>query len=67
MILSGCQLCKNEKSTWVGLPGRPYTTDSGATSWVKIIDFRDRETRERFQDLVTPLAVEAFERARRAA
>ena len=64
MILAGCQLHQKNDATWIGLPARPYTTDAGAQSWVKIVDFKDRETRDRFQDSVKPLAVEALERAK---
>jgi hypothetical protein len=42
---------KNERR-WVGLPARPYETDSGSTSWSPVIEIPDRRTRERFEALV---------------
>jgi hypothetical protein len=67
MILSGCTLHESHGKFWVGLPGRPYAKPDGSQSWVKIVDFRDKATRDRFQQTVTPLAIEAFERAAEAA
>jgi hypothetical protein len=64
MILAGCQLHQKNESKWIGLPARPYTTDAGTQTWTKIVDFRDKQTRDRFQDSVTPLAIAAYERAR---
>jgi hypothetical protein len=67
MILWGCTLHEKNNHFWTGLPAKPYTTDSGSQSWVKIVDFRDKQTHERFQEIVTPLAVAALEQARGAA
>lgn len=64
MILCGCTLHEKNNRFWIGLPAKPYTTDSGSQSWVKLIDFEDKKTHERFQEIMTPLAVAAYERAK---
>jgi hypothetical protein len=46
---------------WVGLPARPYAKPDGSQSWVKIVDFRDKATGYRFQQMIVPLAVEAWQ------
>jgi hypothetical protein len=37
---------------WIGLPARAYETDSGSTSWARVVEIPDRQTRERFEGLV---------------
>jgi hypothetical protein len=45
------------------LPARPYAKPDGSQSWVKIVDFRDKATAYRFQQMIVPLAVEAWQKA----
>jgi hypothetical protein len=49
------------------MPAKPFTKQDGSASWVKIVDFCDKTARARFQALVLPLALQAFERAKEAA
>ena len=67
IVLCGCTLHEKNNRFWIGLPAKPYTTDSGSQSWVKLIDFEDKKTHERFQEIMTPLAIAALEQARGAA
>ena len=64
LILRGCTLHTKNGKYWIGLPAKPYTTDTGAQSWAAIIDFRDKQTAARFQEMATVAAVEAFEHMR---
>jgi hypothetical protein len=61
LILRGCTLHTKNGKYWIGLPAKPYTTDTGAQSWAAIIDFRDKQTAARFQEMATAAAVEAYE------
>jgi hypothetical protein len=67
LILRGCTLHEKNGRRWVGLPAKPYGTDTGAQSWAAIVDFRDKRTAARFQELATAAAVAAYERVRGAA
>jgi hypothetical protein len=67
LILRGCTLHTKNGKFWVGLPAKPYTTDTGAQSWAAVVDFRDKRTAARFQEMAIAAAVEAFERMRGAA
>jgi hypothetical protein len=51
LILKGCALHLSNGRWWVGLPAQSYTTAAGDKSWVPIIDFRDRATKAKFQQL----------------
>jgi hypothetical protein len=62
LILRGCTLHEKNGRRWVGLPAKPYATDTGAQSWAAIVDFRDKRTAARFQELATAAAVAAYER-----
>jgi hypothetical protein len=64
LVLCGCQLHQSHGRHWVGMPARPYAKPDGSQSWIKIVDFRDKATGHRFQQVIVPLAVEAFERAK---
>jgi hypothetical protein len=44
-----------------------YTANDGAQTWAAIVDFRDKRTAARFQELATAAAVAASERVRGAA
>jgi hypothetical protein len=67
MVLCGCTLHESHGKFWVGLPARPYAKPDGSQSWVKIVDFRDKATSYRFQQMIVPLAVEAWQKAEAAA
>jgi hypothetical protein len=62
IILCGCTLHEREGKRWIGLPAKPYTKDDGSQSWVKIVDFADREKAKQFQESVLPAVVAAFDR-----
>jgi hypothetical protein len=67
LVLSGCTLHEKNGKFWTGLPAKPWTKTDGSQSWAKIVDFRDKETSDKFQRTVTPIAVAALERMRGAA
>jgi hypothetical protein len=67
LVLSGCPLHTKGERWWIGMPAKPYTKPDGEQTWAKIVDFRDKQTSDRFQETIIPIAREAFERARRAA
>jgi hypothetical protein len=67
LVLSGCTLHEKDGKFWTGLRAKPWTKPDGSQSWSKVIDFRDRETSDKFQRTVTPIAIVALERMRGAA
>ena len=60
MIIRGATLQFSHGKYWVGLPARPFENSEGVKGWVPIIDFRDRETKARFQTAAIAAATEAF-------
>jgi hypothetical protein len=66
MILCGCTLHEREGRRWIGLPAKPYTKEDGSQSWVKIVDFVDRDKAKQFQESVLPAVPAVFEQAREA-
>jgi hypothetical protein len=62
LILRGCCLHHNNGCWWVGLPAKPYAANDGEQNWAAIVDFRDKRTATRFQELATAAAVAAYER-----
>jgi hypothetical protein len=44
----------------LGLPGRPYKDTAGRETWANVIDFADKESSRRFQQLALSAASEAF-------
>jgi len=56
---------KNEK-WWVGLPAKTYTDAAGKETWAAIVDFRDKDTRERFQKIVITAALDSYQQMREA-
>jgi hypothetical protein len=64
LILRGCQLLESHGKHWIGLPSKSFTAQDGATKWSPVVDFRNPEARERFQKEVTPLAMDALDRAK---
>ena len=67
LVLSGCTLHEKNGKFRTGLPAKPWTKQDGSQSWAKIVDFRDKETSDKFQRTVTPIAIAALERMRGAA
>jgi hypothetical protein len=67
LILRCCTLHEKNGRRWVGLPAKPYTANDGGQTWAAIVDFRDKQASSRFQELITPLAVEAWQKAEVAA
>jgi len=67
LVLSGCTLHEKNGKFWTGLPAKPWTKEDGSQSWTKTVDFRDKETSDKFQRTVTPIAIAALERMRGAA
>jgi hypothetical protein len=63
LILRGCALHLSSGHWWVGLPSQSYTTPAGAKSWVPIIDFRDRTTKTKFQQIAMSAIAEHFPEA----
>jgi hypothetical protein len=57
MMLAGCTLHESHGKFWVGLPARPYATPDNSQSWVKIVDFRDKRTAAKFQEMAVAAAV----------
>jgi hypothetical protein len=62
VILRGCFLHEKNDRFWVGLPGKPYTAADGTQAWANIVDFRDKEHRDRFQEMATQAALAAYRR-----
>jgi hypothetical protein len=52
IVIRGLAIHQKGERRWVGLPARPYETDSGSTSWAPVVEIPDRETRKRFEGLV---------------
>jgi len=48
--------CEGEKAADAG-------ARDGSRSWNRILDFRDRPTHDRFQQTITPIAIEAYEQS----
>jgi hypothetical protein len=60
MKLNGLMLCENSGKRWVNFPSREWTSAEGEKSYFPIIEIPDRAARDRFNDLLVPLAVQAF-------
>jgi len=68
LLLRGCTLHFSHDRHWVGLPGRPYKdAATGKDTWAAIVDFRDKPTRDKFQQLATDAAVAAWRKQEAAA
>src|SRR5262245_42726132 len=67
LLLRGCSLHFSHDRHWVGLPGRPYKDQDGRDTWANIVDFRDKATRDKFQQLATDAAVAAWRKQEAAA
>jgi hypothetical protein len=66
LMICGVMLHENAGKRWIALPGKPYLKNDGSQGWLKILDFADYAARERFNELILPLALKQlaeFERA----
>jgi hypothetical protein len=64
MVICGAMLHQSHGEYWVGLPSKGYVKQDGTQGWRKIVDFVDKQTNYRFQEIVVPLALAALERAK---
>lgn len=62
LILRGCTLHTKTGKFWVGLPAKPYEGIDGGRNWAAIVDFRDKRTASRFQEIAVAAAVAVYER-----
>jgi hypothetical protein len=60
LIIHDCKLFEKGASRWIGLPSREYIKNDGTKSYFPILEFRDRETSDRFRDAVMPHVIAAF-------
>jgi hypothetical protein len=63
MTICGAMLHESHGKYCVGLPSEGYVKPDGSQGWSKVIDFNDKETGYRFQEIVVPLAIEALQKA----
>ena len=71
MILRGCQLLQSNGRHWVGLPskaavdkaGAPVLGDNGKPIYRPIVEFANKETRDKFGNAATAAALKAKEAA----
>jgi hypothetical protein len=66
LVICGAMLHESHGKFWVAMPGKPYAKPEGSQAWSKVLDFRDRETSDKFQRTVTPIAIATLERMREA-
>jgi hypothetical protein len=66
LVTCGAMLHESHGKFWVAMPGKPYAKPDGSQAWSKVLDFRDRETSDKFQRTVTPIAIATLERMREA-
>jgi hypothetical protein len=65
MTLRGCTLHLSHGKHWVGLPGKPYKDQAGKEAWAAIVDFKDKASRDKFQDMALETALTAYQLAER--
>jgi hypothetical protein len=66
LILRGCTLHFSHEIWWVGLPAKPYTDAAGKEGWAAIVDFRDKTTKDKFQQIAVSAALESYLQMREA-
>ena len=66
LVICGAMLDESHGKFSVAMPGKPYAKPDGSQAWCKVLDFRDRETSDKFQRTITPIAIAALERMREA-
>ncbi|HEY7388845.1 MAG TPA: hypothetical protein VH640_10065 [Bryobacteraceae bacterium] len=50
LVFHDLMLHERDDARWVGFPAREWTDKSGVKQYVRFIEFRDRETANRFRD-----------------
>jgi DNA-binding cell septation regulator SpoVG len=50
LVLNGITLHQKGEARWVSMPAKEYQKD-GERSWMPLVEFADRESRESFQQL----------------
>jgi hypothetical protein len=60
IIIHDAKLFEKGTSRWIGLPSREYTKNDGTKGYFPVVEFRDRETSDKFKDAVLPHVIEAF-------
>ncbi len=58
LIIVDATLHEKNGSRWVSMPGKPWKDKDGSTKYAQVIDFIDKETRDRF----SRAAVQAIDR-----
>jgi hypothetical protein len=54
--INGCLLLEKNGKRWIGFPSKEWTKADGTKSYAQIIEFVDRETSDKFQQAVLPIA-----------
>ena len=49
VIYKEVSIHERDGKRWIALPSRPWQKSDGTTGYVQVIEFRDKEVRERFQ------------------
>ena len=58
--VNGVMLFEKDGKRWVGFSSREWLKQDGTKQYTPLIEFASPEVRERFQNAVVPLAVEAL-------
>jgi hypothetical protein len=66
LIIHGAMLFEKAGKRWIGFPSQKYSKPDGTASYTTILEFGSREIAERFQALVLPLVIKAFDEAEAA-
>jgi hypothetical protein len=62
-VICGAMLHESHAKHWIGLPSKGYVKQDGTQGWSKVVYFVDKQTHYRFQEIVTPLALAAYEQS----
>jgi len=60
LIVRGAMLLQKNGGRWINFPSKEWTKSNGAKGYFPLLEFNSKETKERFQSHVLPLAVEAL-------
>ena len=60
LIVRGAMLLQKNGGRWINFPSKEWTKSDGAKGYFPLLEFNSKETKERFQSHVLPLAVEAL-------
>jgi DNA-binding cell septation regulator SpoVG len=61
LIIHDAKLFEKGDSRWLGMPSREYAKNDGSRGFAPIVEFKDRDTSDKFKDAVLPSVVKAFE------